>query len=312
MTPLLGHELGCTGFAGSSPKEWGDGVTSRTLGVFPTLFGIIVLIAALLGLGRLQFERTIQGLIADLETVTGSESGHRFSAQDLDDLPAPVTRYFETVLTDGQSLVDTVRLEQRGDLRLGGADGEWHGFTASQYASRDPPGFVWDARVTLAPLVSARVLDCYVGGEGRLRAKVAGAIPVASAGPDRKMDQAELLRHLAEGVWYPTALLPGAGVEWEAIDDSTARASLTDGDSTATLTFHFDGDNLVERVTGSRYRENDNEEAPWVGYFDDYAERNGRLIPLSGEVAWDLPQRETSYWRGRIERIDHRDSSLDR
>lgn len=282
----------------------------RTSGAFLAFFGIVVLVAALLGLGRLQFDRTIKGFIADLETETGSVSGHRFSAQDLDDLPDPVQRYFETVLTDGQPFVDTIRLEQRGDIRLGGTDGEWHDFTATQHASRDPAGFVWDARVTVAPLVTARVLDCYVGGEGRLRAKVAGAIPVASAGADRTMDQAELLRHLAESVWYPTALLPGAGVEWEAIDDTTARAILTDGESTATLTFHFDGDNLVERVTGSRYRDDDDEEAPWVGYFEDYAERNGRLIPLAGEVAWDLPDGQTSYWRGRIERIDHRDPTL--
>lgn len=279
----------------------------RTSVVVLALLGIIVLIASVLGFGRLQFDRTIRGLIADLEDGTKSETDRRYSTQDLEGLPDPVRRYFETVLTDGQPLVDTIRLEQRGDIRLGGDDGEWHDFTATQYASRDPAAFVWDARVNVAPLVTARVLDCYVGGEGRLRAKVAGAIPVGSAGPDRTMDQAELLRHLAEGVWYPTALLPGAGVEWETIDESTARATLTDGDSSATITFHFNGDDLVERVTGSRYREDDDEEAPWVGYFDDYTERNGRLIPLAGEVAWDLPEEETSYWRGRIERIDHRD-----
>lgn len=283
---------------------------ARTSVVVLALFGIVVLIAALFGLGRLQFDRTIRGLIADLEDGPTSETDRRYSTQDLEGLPAPVSRYFDTVLTDGQPLVDTIRLEQRGDIRLGGADGEWHDFTATQYGSRDPAGFVWDARVNVAPLVTARVLDCYVGGEGRLRAMVAGAIPVASAGPDRTIDQADLLRHLAEGVWYPTTLLPGAGVEWDALDETTARATLTDGDSTATLTFHFDDEDLVERVSGVRYREDDDEEAPWVGYFDDYAERNGRLIPLAGEVAWDLPEGEMSYWRGRIEHIDHRDSTL--
>jgi len=30
------------------------------------------------------------------------------------------------------------------------------------------------------------------------------------------------------------------------------------------------------------------------------------LIGLDGEVAWNLPDGDLSYWRGRIEEIEHR------
>lgn len=72
------------------------------------------------------------------------------------------------------------------------------------------------------------------------------------------------------------------------------------------MVFHFDDENLISRVTTERYRQEDDDVAPWKGTFRAYEERNGMLIPVDAEVAWDLPAGEVPYWRGRIERIDHR------
>lgn len=277
----------------------------------PTAIGL-VLAAVLLGVASLLvaavgFSRTIQDSVDRLLADVRPDAARRFEEDTLA-LPDPVVRYLQTVLEDGQPLVETVHIEQRGEFRLGGTDGEWQPFTASQVCSRDLPGFVWDARIRVAPLIHARVLDCSVHGSGLLRARLLSAIPVASAGPSPEMDEGELLRYLAEAVWFPTALLPEDRLDWEALDESSARATLTVEDVTASLVFHFDEDGLVERVTGERFRQEDEDVAPWVGYFSDYEERNGRLIPTKGEVAWDLPEGESSYWRGTIESIEHRDS----
>ncbi|MFO7544641.1 MAG: DUF6544 family protein [Trueperaceae bacterium] len=35
----------------------------------------------------------------------------------------------------------------------------------------------------------------------------------------------------------------------------------------------------------------------------NYAERDGLLVPLEGEVAWLLPDGPRPYWRGRIDEI---------
>ncbi|MEF8853273.1 MAG: DUF6544 family protein, partial [Haloarculaceae archaeon] len=128
---------------------------------------------------------------------------------DVADLPAPVRRYFETVLSAGQRPVAGLRLGQDGEFALGG---DWHPFTASQVYSVSPPGYVWDADIEVFPGVSARVVDAYVEGRGLLRAALLGAVPVASAGPDPRTNEAELQRYLSETPWFPTALLPAAGV----------------------------------------------------------------------------------------------------
>lgn len=81
------------------------------------------------------------------------------------------------------------------------------------------------------------------------------------------MNENELVRYLAEAVWFPTALLPTHGVEWEAIDDRSARAILGHRGVTASLVFWFDDRNEVERVTTERYRQEADSSTPWTRYF---------------------------------------------
>jgi hypothetical protein len=150
------------------------------------------------------------------------------------------------------------------------------------------------------------VIDSYVDGDGVLDARVLSAIQVADAGPSPDLNEGELLRYLAEAVWFPTALLPNRGVEWDPVDSTAARATLTHRDQTVSAVFHFGDDGLVERVTADRYREADDDYAAWTGYFRRYERRNGRVIPTAAEVEWTLPDGDLPYWRATIDRIDHR------
>jgi hypothetical protein len=185
-------------------------------------------------------------------------------------------------------------------MRLGGPDAPWRAMRAVQRVRVAPPGFVWDATVDVAPLVAARVLDASVGGRGYLRAALLGAVPVASAGPGARIDDAELARYLAEAVWVPTALTPAAGVEWEAVDDRTARATLRHAGAAATVRFHFGPDDLVRRVTAERYREGSGRAVPWTGRFDAYGTFDGLRVPTRAAVEWTLPDGDLPYWRARV------------
>ncbi|MFT4889963.1 MAG: hypothetical protein ACI9YT_000875 [Halobacteriales archaeon] len=290
----------------------------RITSAFRVLAGLIVLAVAAVIVNTYRLGRSHARLAADLvadartepgtgtRTETGANADETFDPGDVEGLPAPVRRYFETVLDEGQPLVHTVRLEQRGEIRLGGADAEWKPLEATQHYTVDPPGFVWDATIDVAPLLPARVVDAYANGEGFLRGKLLSTITVVDVGPDSEMNESELVRYLAETPWFPTALLPAAGVEWEPIDDHSARATIEHDGNVASVVFHFDDDDLITRVTADRYRREDDSEAPWTGTFRAYEERNGRLSPTEAEVAWDLAESEVSYWRASIEDIDHR------
>ena len=158
------------------------------------------------------------------------------------------------------------------------------------------------------PGVPVRVRDAYVAGEGILRAAVFGLFPVANLRDSGELAKGELMRFLAEAAWYPTALLPSQGVRWEAVDEHSARATLTDGAVTVSLLFRFNVDNLIASVRAEargRMVGANITSMPWEGQFWNYGVRDGMRVPLEGEVAWIHPEGAKPYWRGRITRLDY-------
>lgn len=247
------------------------------------------------------FKRANERLADTLVTKSQGTMSDNDTAK-LEPLPAPVRRYLESVLPEGAKAIEIARLEQTGTFFL---DGTWQPFTATQVDTTHPPGFVWDASIKAGPLLTALVVDYYVQGEGGLHAKLLGALTLMNSKGTQEADSGELMRYLAETPWYPTALLPGTGVTWTPLDDHSAEATLTDDDTTVSLTFHFNDANEIDVVEGLRYRETARGAVltPWRGRFWNYAERGGVRVPLQGEVAWILPDGEAPYWRGTVEAI---------
>lgn len=273
------------------------------------LHALAALVAAAVGLvlfNTLRVARLHERLAADLIAGATSAAERSFTTDDLEGVPDPVQRYFETVMEEGRPYVRSVELEQRGEFRLGDPERAWRPMAATGHYTVDPPGFVWSATVRALPFVPVKVLDAYDHGSGVLRARLLSTVTVADVGPDEEMNEGELVRYLAEAVWFPTALLPAEGVEWEAVDDHSARATIEDDGNTASVTFHFDDRGLVERVTADRYRQETEDHAPWTGHFRDYEERNGMTVPTGAEVEWNLPGGDRPYWRAALDRIEHR------
>ena len=120
-----------------------------------------------------------------------------------------------------------------------------------------------------------------------------------------ELNQGELLRFFAEATWYPTALLPSQGVRWEAINDISARATLTDGATTVSVVFQFNAEGTIATFRAeARYR-NKLTAMPWTGRYWEYSVRNGMLIPLEGEVGWEYPEGTRLYFKGRTMEIHY-------
>ena len=99
----------------------------------------------------------------------------------------------------------------------------------------------------------------YVAGKGALKAKLLGLITVMAMPESTELSEGELMRYLAEAAWYPTALLPESGVEWEAVDAHLAKARLRDGERTVELIFTFDDEDHISSVySDGRYRDGGN------------------------------------------------------
>lgn len=259
-------------------------------------------------IGRWRWMRLTQQLRSGLEDAAAPAGPAVLDFRELADLPAPVQRYCRTALSDGQPLIRRVHLRHHGTFNLS-ADGErWRPFVSEQVVVLQPAVFDWNAQVQLAPGLTVRVHDAYVAGTGVLQAAVWGLVSVMKLRGGGAIAEGELMRFAAESAWYPTVLLPGHGIRWEAVDERAAAATLTDRAVSVRLVFRFNDDGLIDRVeTATRGRVVGDQivPTPWQARVWNYTTRDGMRIPLEGEVAWIINGVERPYWRGRIEELTY-------
>ena len=192
-------------------------------------------------------------------------------------------------------------LRQVGEMRFA-PDRPWLPFQAEQWFEGSGIEFRWQARVRMAPLVRAKVVDSFEGGRGALEARLLGIIPVArSRGP--ATDKAEAQRGLAELPWRPFAFREGPCLTWEARAADKLRAAFDDGRTNATVEFNLDAEGRVlgaaasnrPRVVGKSVVD-----TAWSGAFSEYRMFDRLRVPTHAEVTWRLPEGPFTYWRGRI------------
>ena len=270
--------------------------------------GIAVVVALAVLLGSARWRSRSAALHARLAAARRSAAPRTFDARELADQPAPVQRFFRAALSEGQPIVTAIHIEHTGTINMSEDGEQWKPFTSRQRVVVERPGFVWDARIPMLPGFVAHVHDAYVAGEGILNAALWGLVPLADMRGTREIAEGELMRFFAEAAWYPTALLPSHGVRWQAVDDASADATLTDGETTVTLRFRFGADGLVETVRAEargRTVRGVSAPTPWEGRWSNYQRRDGMMVPLDGEVAWVLPEGAKPYWRGRIVQVQY-------
>jgi hypothetical protein len=200
-------------------------------------------------------------------------------------------------------MIEAVSVAHSGTFNMSETGEQWKPFTSTQRVVTQRPGFDWDGRIAIMPGLPVRVHDAYIAGEGLLHAALFGLVSLVNLHGTPEVAQGELMRFFAEAAWYPTALLPSQGVRWEAVDETSAKATLKDGEITLTMRFRFNENGLIESVRAeARGRIVGGEviPTPWEGRWSHYELRDGMRIPLEGEVAWLLPEGPKPYWRGRI------------
>jgi hypothetical protein len=273
------------------------------------LVALAVIYGGLVTFGAWRWSVATGALITRLDA--GDTSGHtqRYDAREIADLPAPVRRYFELALTDGQPIIRAADAAMTGTFNMSLDAPQWKPFTSQQRVVTHRPGFVWNARIMLFPGFPVRVHDAYVAGIGILTPSILGLFSMGNISGTGEPARGELMRWFAECAWYPTALLPSQGIEWQAVDATSAQATMTDGPIRLTMLFRFGDDGLISSIHADARGAlvaGQTVMMPWEGRFSDYRRQDGMLIPFYGEVAWITPQGEKPYFRGTVTQMTYR------
>jgi len=276
---------------------------------------LAVVVVGLNAVGAWRWAGKTRALMAALETARVAPTPARFDARELEGLPPPVQRYFRLALTDGQAIVAAVSVDHSGSFNMGETRDQWKPFSSKQRVVTRRPGFVWDGRVAMLPGLPVQVHDAYVAGVGILHPAILGLFTLIDLRGSGDVAQGELMRFFAEAAWYPTALLPSQGVRWQAVDERSARATLSDGPLALTLLFRFDDDGLIESARAEARGRTVGQAivmTPWEGRWSNYQARDGMRVPMSGEVAWLTAAGRKPYWRGTITALAYEFAPLPR
>lgn len=185
-------------------------------------------------------------------------------------LPDPVQRWLTCAIAPGTPLRETVVLAMSGRILIS----VWRPFTARQVLAAGR-GYIWAATARFGPL-PVRGYDRYNDATGEMRWRLAGLIPVASAqGPDITRSAAGRLA--SELVLTPAAALAG-GVQWEALDSASARATITIDGVQHAVTITVGADGTLTAVEIPRW-------GPSVDGDDAYTLRRFRVV-CTGEVTF--------------------------
>jgi hypothetical protein len=269
------------------------------------LGGFVATLLVLATYGRHRWAETTKALLSQLEAARSPVTRSPYNAREIEALPDAVQRYFRAVLEDGQPIVTSVTVRHTGTFNVTalGSRETWMPFTSEQRVLTRRPGFVWNARMTLAPGIAILVHDAYVAGAGTLHPAVLGLFALTHQHGTCDIARGELMRYMMEAAWYPTALLPSQGTKWVAIDAVSANATMVDGDISMTMRFTFDAAGLIEKVDVAARGALIGGKVvmmPWEGRMSNYQERAGMRVPLTGEAAWVAPDGRKPYWRGTI------------
>jgi hypothetical protein len=249
-------------------------------------------------LAAARFRRRTETLAASIRESALKEAAKGEMAR-ADGLPAPVAAWGARAAAGGPPPA-WVRLQQRGEMRLKPGD-RWRPFRAVQTIGLRVPAFVWLADFQIAPLLSLRILDAFVGGQGQLEARLFGSLPLArAAGPET--DRGELMRYLAELAWVPQAMSHNRWLHWREIAQDRFEVSAESPDGPARVRLRFEHGDLVEVEADDRPREEHGRMVPrpWKGRFWSYRVLDRWRIPAQAEVSWVLPEGDFPCWRGEV------------
>jgi hypothetical protein len=227
---------------------------------------------------------------------------HRMPAApvDFERLPAAVRSYYAKSVRSGVAEARVVRLTQTGEMQLA-PDKPPVAFTSTEHFATHEVAFVWNARVRMAPMVGAVVVDRFAHGRGMLDARLFGTLSMAhDSGPDTDVGEAQ--RYLAELPWVPQAIALNAELQWRSIDDRKLELGASINGARAVVTLKLDAAGDIATATARRPRAvgANSVLTPWGGVFSAYRELGGLRVPTHAEVWWDLPEGRFVYWRGDV------------
>jgi hypothetical protein len=217
--------------------------------------------------------------------------------KDIDQLPQPLQRYFETCGFIGQPKMSGIKIVHNNvDFVLNTKKLK---INYVQYNAADEPERIAliDASLYGIPFEG---IDAYQNGIASMKGVIAKSITLFNQ-KSEALNKSSLVNCLAESL-----LVPGFALQdfmlWEAIDENHVQGTISYYGLTASGIFTFDENGFLERFTTEDRvyvdTEGNEKQVKWSAILGDYREINGIKQPKSLRAVWHFPEGDLVYFDG--------------
>ena len=111
------------------------------------------------------------------------------------------------------------------------------------------------------------------------------------------------MRYLAEIALAPDAIPHNTALRWRVDAPDTFAVSTGSGETAAEVGLTLDSD---VRIIGTFAPDRPHSATapllptPWRGRLSDYHQHEGRWLPFTAEVAWEIDGTSETYWQGQV------------
>lgn len=270
---------------------------------FGTILNLIILASTVIAYSTFSFNHKVNAETTQMFKDSKTSQKNIVSEQMIVDLPGIVQKWLLNSGMVGKATIKSVFLEQDLQLVMKPEQKAWSHAKAKQYFTIEPPAFNWLVSLKMNPLIHVVGRDKFENGKGAMTIKLFSLIPFVNTKNNEKVNQATLQRYLAEIVWFPYAAL-SPYITWDAIDDYSAKATMTYNETKGSGVFHFDENGNFKKFVAMRYKDaNDTEPTEWIVTATKTEVRNGIKIPVESRAVWKLENGDWTWLKLKITNI---------
>jgi len=208
-------------------------------------------------------------------------------------LPESVQRWLRHSGMLGKPFIHLGKVTQRANMKLKPKQNAWMSAHAVQFTTADPPSFIWSVDVRMNSLLGFQGRDKFEDGKGEMLIKVNSLLNVVKEAGE-KLDEGTLQRYLGEVAWFPSMAL-SPYITWEALSDSSVRATMEYKGTRGSGVFHFSPEGDLVLFSAMRFRGNESDAGrrEWILQVEDHKVFEGIRVPSKMTATWGL---ETGEW----------------
>lgn len=270
-----------------------------------TLPNLIILIAVAFFYGNSSFATLVEKEKAEILSKSEIKKAEVFSEAEIKDLPEVIQKWLKNSGAIGREKTQNGKIIQTAQMKMKPDQENWSTAKAMQYTVIPEPSFLWTVDLKMNRFMWFKGRDKFQEGKGAMLIKMNSLVNMVNE-TGEKINEGSLQRFLGEMVWFPS-LAVSPYVSWEAIDDLSARATMSYKNTTGSGTFYFDENGDFVKFIALRFQGNeaDAQRREWILTVDDYKFFEGIKVPSEMKATWRLDNEDWTWLQLKIEHIEY-------